>query len=198
MLNVIGKDVIYCDTDSIKFIGDHRADFEKINKELQAKAIEAGAFADNMEGKRYYLGTWDPEHEMIRFKTLGAKKYIFEQWEYLDEKGNPWKKGKTGHWEKNIYSTIAGVNKKRGRDFFQKHGFTAFKNGTVIEESGHLVAYRNDDQIHKIKIDGCEMVTASNLALVDDTYTLGVTPVYLELLRAVMDNVEYYEKENSK
>lgn len=186
MLNVIGQDVIYCDTDSIKFIGDHRADFNKINEVLQAKAIEAGAYADNREGKRYYLGTWDPEHDMIRFKTLGAKKYIYEEWDYKD-----------GSWEKNIYSTIAGVNKERGREYFQKYGFTAFKDGTVIEESGHLVAYRNDDQVHKIKIDGCEMTTASNIALVDDTYTLGVTSVYLELLRAVMDNVEYYEKENT-
>lgn len=196
MLQKVGPDVIYCDTDSIKFVNDHRADFEEINKVLQKKAIDAGAYADNRKGKRYYLGTWDEEHSMIRFKTLGAKKYIFEEWEYLNNEGKEWKKGDgAGHWERATYSTIAGVNKKRGREFFQERGFTAFENGTVIEQSGHLVAYRNDDQVHKINIDGCVMTTAANIALVDDTYTLGVTSSYLELLRAVMDDVEYYEKE---
>lgn len=177
MLNTIGPDVIYCDTDSIKFIGDHRADFDRINKKLQEKAEAAGAYADNREHKRYYLGTWDPEHTMTRFKTLGAKKYLYE----IDGK--------------EIFSTIAGVNKKRGQEFFQAHGFEAFKNGTVIENSGHLVAYRNDDPIHTIRIDGCEMTTASNVALVDDTYTLGVTSTYIELLDKVMMGINYLLKE---
>lgn len=180
MLQVIGPDVIYCDTDSIKFIGNHKGDFKKVNVELQKMAEEAGAYADNNQGKRYYLGTWDPEHEMTRFKTLGSKKYLYE----IEEKGT-----------RTIFSTIAGVKKKRGKEFFNKKGFEAFKNGTVIENSGHLVAYRNNDQIHKITIKGCEMTTASNLALVDDTYTLGVTPKYLELLKSLMDNIIIYQKE---
>lgn len=77
MLNVIGKDVIYCDTDSIKYIHNHAADFEKKNAELQAQAIDAGAYADNIHGERFYLGTWDCEtpdgNEYTEFKTLGAK-----------------------------------------------------------------------------------------------------------------------------
>lgn len=186
MLHVIGPDTIYCDTDSIKFIGDHKGDFKKANMELQKMAEEAGAYADNEQGKRYYLGTWDPEHEMTRFKTLGSKKYLYES-EELNKK--------TGKLEKVIRSTIAGVKKKRGKEFFSKKGFEAFKNGTIIENSGHLVAYRNNDQIHKITVKGCEMTTASNLALVDDTYTLGVTPKYLELLKSLMDNIIIYQKE---
>ena len=177
MLQTIGPDVIYCDTDSVKFVNDHRADFEKINAELQKKAEEAGAWAENRKGVRYYLGTWDEEYPegITRFKTLGAKKYLLE----------------TGG---EIVSTIAGVKKKRGKEFFNKYGFGAFRDGTVIEESGHLVAYRNDDQIHKIIIRGCEMTTAGNLALVDDTYTLGVTPKYLELLRALMEDIHIVKK----
>ena len=176
MLQVIGPDVIYCDTDSIKFTGSHKGDFDRVNMELQKMAEAAGAWAENREGKRYYLGTWDPELEMTRFKTLGSKKYLYEA-------------------AGQIISTIAGVKKSRGREFFQKHGFDAFKNGTIIEESGHLVAYRNDDRIHKITIRGCEMTTASNLALVDDTYTLGVTSSYLELLRALMDGKHIVKEE---
>ena len=113
---------------------------------------------------------------MTRFKTLGSKKYLYEA-------------------AGQIISTIAGVKKSRGREFFQKYGFEAFENGTVIEESGHLVAYRNDDGIHTITIRGCEMTTASNLALVDDTYTLGVTSSYLELLRALMEDIHIVKEE---
>lgn len=180
MLQAIGPDVIYCDTDSIKFTGSHQGDFRRANKELQRMAEEAGAYADNEKGKRYYLGTWDPEHEMTRFKTLGSKKYLYE----IEENG-----------KRTIFSTIAGVKKKRGKEFFNKKGFEAFKTGTIIENSGHLVAYRNDDQIHKIVVKGCEMTTASNLALVDDTYTLGVTSSYLELLRSLMEDKIFIQKE---
>lgn len=173
MLQAIGPDVIYCDTDSVKFIGSHKGDFKLVNTELQAMAEKAGAYADNRDGKRYYLGTWDPEHEMTRFKTLGSKKYLYE----IEDDGI-----------REIVSTIAGVKKARGKEFFQKAGFDAFKVGTIIENSGHLVAYRNDDPVHTITVKGCEMKTASNLALVDDTYTLGVTSSYLELLRALMED----------
>lgn len=176
MLQAIGPDVIYCDTDSVKFTGDHGAVIEKINARLKDMAERAGAYADNNEGERFYLGEWEEEPTMTRFKTLGSKKYLYET-------------------VKGIFSTIAGVNKKRGAEFFRKNGFEAFEIGTTIEDSGHLVAYRNDDYIHKITVKGCEMTTASNLALVDDTYTLGVTPKYLELLRALMENKYYYSKE---
>ena len=83
MLNVIGHDVIYCDTDSIKYLHDHKADFDRKNEELQKQAIAAGAYADNIHGDRFYLGTWDCEtpagHEYTEFKTLGAKKYVFKK-----------------------------------------------------------------------------------------------------------------------
>ena len=201
MLNIIGPDVVYCDTDSIKFIGDHDAEFEERNRYLQELAIEFEAYADNRSGKRYYLGTWDKEETMLRFRTLGAKKYICEVWEYIyyedREKTREWIKGKSkgnpvcGEWEKRIKSTIAGVSKKAGAAFFQRAGLDAFRIGTVITNSGHLVAYRNDDPIHYITVDGCTMVTASNVALVDDTYTLGVSDSYLEILRSIFEEEKY-------
>lgn len=85
------------------------------------------------------------------------------------------------------YSTIAGVSKKIGQKFFNEHGIDAFQIGTVIENSGHLVAYYNHDKIHQITVDGCIMTTASNVALVDDAYTIGVTDEYLDLLLNAID-----------
>lgn len=180
MLDKVGADVVYCDTDSIKFVGDHEEEFIIRNQYLKDLAEKYGAYADNRSGKRYYLGIWDKEPTMMRFCTLGAKKYIYETWHYSG-----------GQWEKRLHSTIAGVSKKAGADFFTSAGMAAFKVGTIITNSGHLVAYRNDDAIHKITVDGCEMTTASNLALVDDTYTLGVTDTYLELLRSIYEDQKY-------
>ena len=175
MLTTVGPDVIYCDTDSIKFKGNHDKEFEELNKRLQIQAMEVGAVASNKDGKTYYLGTWSREEDMEMFKSLGAKKYIYQV-------------------DGNVTATIAGVNKEVGSKFFQNAGFDAFCNGTIIPDSGHLVAYRNNEKPHYIEVDHCKMLTASNMALVNDTYTLGVTGSYLELLRAVMDNIIYIEK----
>ena len=176
MLEKVGFDVCYCDTDSIKFVGNHLAEFEEMNRSIIKKAEKFGAYADDKKGKRYYLGTWSQEETMDLFVTLGAKKYLAD-------------------YGGKIKSTIAGVNKKAGADFFNRAGIEAFKIGTVIENSGHLVAYRNNEPIHKIVVNHDEMTTASNVALVDDTYTLGVTDSYLNLLEAVVNNIFTWEVE---
>lgn len=163
-LNMVGRDVIYCDTDSVKCLNDHRADFDKLNAARIAKAIEHDAFAKDVEGNTRYAGVWEYEGTYEKFSTLGAKKYVYQ------------KDGK-------ISSTIAGVSKKAGKAFFKKYGFDGFKIGNVIRESGHLTAFYNDVDIYTIKApDGLEFTSASNVALVDNTYTIGVTNEYLDLL----------------
>lgn len=170
MLNIVGRDVVYVDTDSIKFLNEsHIKEFEAENEKLRRIAEESGAVAEDKHGEKHYLGVWEYDGKYEEFKTLGAKKYIVK---------------KDGIY----YSTIAGVSKKAGHEFFNKHGIKAFKNGTVIDNSGHLVAYYNDDDIHKIIVDNVEMTTASNIALVDDVYTIGVTGEYLDVLRRAIAN----------
>ena len=74
MLKTVGhKDVVYCDTDSIKFTGDHKADFEEVNARIRKEAEEAGAYAEDAEGRKQYLGVWDNDGSYEEFKTLGAK-----------------------------------------------------------------------------------------------------------------------------
>lgn len=166
MMQLIGRDLVYVDTDSVKFLNheNHRDQIEALNEELRQEAERSGAYADDLHGKRYYMGVFEYEGDYDRMRTLGAKKYV------VDIDGN-------------CYSTIAGVSKSSGQKYFTKHGLDAFKIGAVIEDSGHLVAYYNDDDIHQIEIDGCRMTTASNIALIDDTYTIGVTGDYLQLIQ---------------
>ena len=163
MLWKVGHDAIYCDTDSIKGIGDHTSEFEKENEYRCQIAIEHGAYAEDRNGNIKYLGEWEFEGNYDRFCTLGAKKYAYE----VDGK---------------VKTTIAGVSKKAGAEFFQKHGLESFKAGVEVTESGHLVAYYNDDEIHKITVDHCTFTTSSNVALVNGSYTLGVTGEYCDLL----------------
>lgn len=178
MLRIVGRDVVYCDTDSVKCINDHHEDFEAKNQELIKEAEAAGAYATDNHGNIQYMGTW--EHETVKekyseFKTLGSKKYVYRQGDH-------------------VVSTVAGVNKKTGSRFFKEWGLESFKHGTIIKDSGHLTAFYNDDDIHTITIDGVEIETASNVALVDNTYTLGITDEYIDLIEKALDNedVLYY------
>lgn len=170
-ITAAGRGAVYWDTDSVKCFGkDFTDDFKKLNEAYLQKAIDNYAFADDPRGVRHYMGVFEYEETYKRFITLGAKKYLVE-----NERGE-------------LHSTIAGVGKKQGAEFFRAHGMEAFRAGCVIENSGHLVAYYNNDEIHTIEIDGVKMATAGNLALVDDTYTLGLTAEYADLLEKALNN----------
>lgn len=173
MLWTVGKDCIYCDTDSIKGIGDHFHEFEEVNIALREKALKMGAYAEDKHGDIKYLGIWENETKEClydEFITMGAKKYAYRQGE-------------------TIKSTIAGVSKKAGAAYFTEHGLKEFKRDTVIPDSGHLSAFYNDDEIHKITIDHCSFTTSSNVALVNTTYKLGVTGEYSDLLIKGIENM---------
>ena len=172
MLQVVGRDVVYCDTDSVKCLNGHQDDFEKKNKALIKEAKAVGAFAEDKNGNVQYMGVWEHEtkdEKYSEFKTLGAKKYVYRQGEH-------------------VVSTIAGVNKKIGSAFFEKNGLDALANGTRLTDSGHFTSYYNDDEIHTITINGEDIETASNVAIIDNTYTIGVTSEYLDLVEKALDN----------
>ena len=180
MLWKVGKDCVYCDTDSIKGIGDHKKDFEEENAYRKQLAIDAGAFAEDSKGNPYYLSLWECETIPVEeggkgiyeeFKTLGAKKYCYKQ------------NGK-------IKSTIAGVSKEAGAAYFGEHGVDGLSIDAVITDSGHLTAYYNDDKdVYKLTIDHNTFTTSSNVALVNNTYKIGVTDEYYDLLLKGIENI---------
>ena len=173
MLWKVGKDTIYCDTDSIKGVGDHLHEFELENIKRRKMAEEAGGVAEDKHGNPFYLGVWENEtqkHPYDEFKTLGAKKYVYRQGE-------------------KIVSTIAGVSKSAGASYFKEHGVDGLTRDATITESGHLTAYYNDDDIHKITIDHCTFTTSSNVALVNGTYKIGITEEYSDLLLKGIENI---------
>lgn len=172
-MRISGRNHVYNDTDSVKCIESTDIDdaFGELNRRIYAEAKEHDMIFQKRNGKEAVCGSWEKESTYVRFKTLGAKKYIYE----LPD-------GK-------IQSVIAGVSVARGSEYFKEHGLEAFKVGTVVPKSGHLTAFINDDEVHEIEVDGVKMETASNVALVDGNYTIGVTEEYMDLMRMTENGV---------
>ena len=165
LFNALGQDkVIYGDTDSGKAVDIDISKIDTLNAKVMALADKRGAYCD-YNGKRYYMGVYEHENKVpiAKFKTLGAKKYVYE-----DEKG--------------LHVTISGVNKKLGAK--ELGSIDNFVPGFIFKDAGGLTLYYNDAEqgIHKITVDGCTMTTASNIGMVDSTYEIGITREYAELI----------------
>lgn len=99
-----GDDYIYADTDSIKGknFDNHEQFFIRYNFTVKKKlylmcdyyGINKNLVAPkNNDGKKQLIGVWDREEDYVKFRTIGAKRYLYE-----------YKSGKLG-------LTVAGVNK---------------------------------------------------------------------------------------
>lgn len=108
-----GKDYIYADTDSIKGVNfdNHKAFFALYNNRIEillshmCKIMNinpALCHPKTKKGKTKTIGIWEIEESYVRFKAIGAKRYMFEH-----EKGDLW-------------FTVSGVNKHYGMPYLLK------------------------------------------------------------------------------
>ena len=155
---------IYCDTDSVKYIGD--VDWTKYNQKRMADSLRSGAHATDPHGEEHYMGVYEQEHTAIQFISLGAKKYV------------------TVYEDGKCRCTIAGVNKEKGGAELDKHGgITAFKPGFLFVEAGGTESVYNDDVVPHMEEWQChrfEMVP--NILIRDSTYRVGITQDYEDIL----------------
>ena len=157
-------DFIYCDTDSVCCIGDYAEAFQELNKELYDKRYTAY----DTRGREHPIGIYEPDKLCLRFKTMGAKKYAYE-----DEKGQ-------------LHITISGVSKSKGPAELKK--LENFKEGFVFRDAGGMCSLYNDDPpVKTVRIQGHRLDIISNVALFPSTYTLGLTEEYSRLLRYLMN-----------
>lgn len=129
------EDYIYSDTDSIKILNaiKHKAFIDSYNEEVKTK-LERMCYYRNIDyslcepktikGEKKLIGVWDYDGHYIRFKTLGAKRYMTE----LDNG--------------EIHYTIAGLPKDKCIDYIKKKGrgdpFKYFNDNMVIpKEESH-------------------------------------------------------------
>lgn len=171
-IKIAGHNCIYVDTDSVKFIGD--ADFSKFNKNAINLSKQSHAFADDIKGKTHYMGVYEQEQTYARFKTLGAKKYVYE---YEDGE---------------VHCTIAGVNKKLGghelMSVSRETGtdpLKLFTDGFVFKlAGGNEVIYNdfpNNEEI-ELYVNGEKEIIKRNESIIDSEYTVGITDEYAALL----------------
>lgn len=121
------SDFIYCDTDSIKLTNykRHKHIFDEYNKQniedltvaLSQLDIDTKLlYPKTRTGKTKILGVWELENEngaYKNFKTLGAKRYMYE--------------------DEEMHLTVSGLNKKLATPYIkQMGGFEFFKNSMYI------------------------------------------------------------------
>lgn len=176
-------DYIYSDTDSIKILhahdhDDYIAEYNRqITEKLQACLDHYKLPISRLEpltikGVKKPLGVWDFDGHYKHFKTLGAKRYMVE----TDD----------GH----IKTTIAGVGKKAGAEYFEKqeNPFDAFEDGVMIDadKTGKLTHYYIDERVECDIIDyrgeETHVVCESGIYLEGASFTLGLTDEYEALL----------------
>lgn len=164
-IKMCGDRFVYCDTDSVKYLGN--IDFDSFNAKKRRRSEENGAVAVDPAGVKHYLGVMEHDADYSEFATMGAKKYAYR---YPD--------GKLG-------ITIAGVNKSKGAEELEAAGgLSAFKEGFVFRKAGGTESIYNDvPAVDHIIREGREIPITSNLYIKDSEYTLGITGEYYRILQ---------------
>lgn len=167
-IRLAGDGFLYCDTDSVKYVGD--VDFSKLNGELMRRSVENGASAVDPSGKTHYLGVWEYDGHYEKFRTWGAKKYAYVE-------------------DGELHVTIAGVNKKKGaEELASRGGLTAFRPGFTFRTAGGLESVYNDDpEVRELIREGHRLPITSNVYMYDSTYQVGITGEYERILTRAGD-----------
>ena len=158
---------IYCDTDSVKYIGNINLD--EYNKTKIELAEYNGGKATDKHGITHYMGVYEQERTADRFVTWGAKKYACQ---YGDD----------------IKITIAGVPKKQGAEELKLAGGLDRLQPSYTFYAGKLASYYNDSADYHIDIDGHDVHVTKNVTLKDTQYILSIADKYYDILQ---DAVNY-------
>lgn len=159
--------VYYLDTDSVKYKPCHRAEniFVRENRRLAKRRRKRGLRDINFDG----LGEYDLEckGEAVRFKALGAKRYIYE---YKD----------------TVIATVAGMPKSAIKKIGENNDeiFKSFSLGgfsLTPEESGKLTTRYNDNYTCAY-INGELMEEESSVALYKIPFKITVTDEYKQVI----------------
>lgn len=178
-VKLVKDGAIYQDTDAVKFFYYQMDVFEELNEEIRYTAIHniVPSIAKDPKGETHYMGIWDDDGKYKRFKTLGAKKYAYE-----DEDG--------------FHITVSGMAKEKGAKAIKK--LENFEIGQKpFENVGRTTSWYNEADPHEITITDCNGIestftTASNIAVLDSTYKLGITLEYAEILEKYIDVESLY------
>lgn len=172
-------DVIYMDTDSIKYKNNHDDIFINYNNNVDLKykevikkypSIKMEDFKPcDKNGNAHPLGYFEDDGEYEEFLSIGAKKYVARE------------NGK-------LKMTLSGVAKSGVKVL--NNDINNFKKGLIFDYdmSGKLTHTYIDNQT-PVEVDGWKSELKYGIVLNPTTYTLGITELYELLIE------EYYIKE---
>lgn len=194
------EDYIYTDTDSIKFVNleKHREYIDRFNAvilERNRKSAEHYGFDLEMyqpvtpDGRKKPLGVWDLDMHAYRFKTEGAKRYL-----YQDKKG--------------LHLTVAGLGKSTIRwmidqcggytghaavdDMINQKVFSMFRDGMTVPagDTGKMTHTYIDDE-RSGEMTDYTGVTApwhelSCIHLEGASYEMGLSDDFVSYLSAIL------------
>ena len=172
-IKLCGDQIIYCDTDSVKTLGD--VPIHKLNDALRKRAETVGAYADDMNGKRHYIGVFESDGHYKEFITQGAKRYA-----YIDDAG---KMGVT------VAGVSKAINEDSGTSFAVEELKTLkrFRPGMKWVKAGGTQAVYNDadDIDYTDPESGKHLHITKNVAIIPSTYVMTHSRDYALLLNEI-------------
>lgn len=172
-IKLCGNQIIYCDTDSVKTLGD--VPISRLNAKLKAAAERAGAVAVDRNGVKHYIGVFEPDGHYQQFITQGAKRYA-----YIKDDG---KMGVT------VAGVSTAINEETGISFAVEELKTLkrFKPGMIWRKAGGSQAVYNDaDNFDYIDPEtGRAVRIGKNVAIIPTTYEMTYARDYALLLKEI-------------
>lgn len=176
-INKIGNDVVYCDTDSIYLLNyeNHKHIFDEYNKKVIAYNEK------HLPKECIKLGTFENEGTCSRFKTLGAKRYIYER-------------------DGKIKTTVSGMKKDKFVDYCisrQADPFDEFHDNVILSAliSGKTTMKYHDEYTSEYITD-----EYGNTELMESDTSCSITeiPFTLRLSKDYVTLVNILRKESGK
>ena len=178
-IKLCGDRIIYCDTDSVKTLGD--VPIYLLNDDLRKRAETVGAYADDMNGERHYIGVFESDGHYQKFITQGAKRYA-----YIDDRG---KMGVT------VAGVSKAVNEETGKTFAVEElkDLKRFKPGMKWVKAGGTQAVYNDadDFDYTDQETGNVVHISKNVSIIPSTYIMTHSRDYALLLRDIQLYTEF-------
>ena len=171
-IDLAGEKMVYCDTDSVKTLG--QVDLTILNRKRQSIAENNQAYADDLKGNRHYMGVFELDGVYDRFISCGAKRYAYEA---------------DGHLSITVSGVSKAVNEETGIPFaVEELGcLENFHEGIIWRKSAGTMAVYNDNDNFDFEDPetGNKVHITKNVAIVPTTYEMTYAKDYRRLLKEI-------------
>lgn len=174
-IDIAGEQMVYCDTDSVKTLGE--VDLTALNRKRQKLAEDNNAFADDPKGIRHYMGVFELDGIYDRFISCGAKRYAYET---------------GGHMSITVSGVSKAINEETGISFaVEELGcLENFKEGFIwVKSAGNMAIYNDEDLFeYQDPETGKKVLITKNVAIVPTTYEM----TYAKDYRLLLSEIDLY------